>query len=279
MARLPALGDGRAMAIIHKSRREIELMRRAGQLGFRILQRMREAVAVGVSTGELNQLAVEQLTAAGAIGLSKNYPTYRPGEGYPAETCISVNDEVVHGIPGPRKLKEGDIVTLDLALSLEGYCADTAISLPVGQIGALQQKLLEVTQETLNLAIENIKPGRKWTEVARLMQRNVESNHFSVVREFVGHGIGRSMHEDPKVANFVTGEQIRGDFILRPGMTIAVEPMVVAGRREVTLLPDQWTVVTADHAPAAHFEHTVAVTESGADVLTDGREAGEGAGK
>jgi methionyl aminopeptidase len=267
------------MAIIHKSRREIELMRRAGQLGFRILQHMREAVAVGVSTGELNQLALEQLTAAGAIGLSKNYPTYRPGEGYPAETCISVNDEVVHGIPGQRKLKEGDIVTLDLALSLEGYCADTAVSVPVGRIGALQQKLLEVTQATLNLALENIKPGRKWTEVARLMQRNVESNHFSVVREFVGHGIGRSMHEDPKVANFVTGEQIRGDFILRPGMTIAVEPMVVAGRREVTLLPDQWTVVTADHAPAAHFEHTVAVTESGADILTDGREAGDGAGK
>jgi len=267
------------MAIIHKSRREIELMRRAGQLGFRILQEMRKAVVPGISTGELNQVAVEQLGAAGAIGLSKNYPTYRPGEGYPAETCISVNDEVVHGIPGPRKLKEGDIVTLDLALSLEGYCADTAISVPVGHVGALQQKLLAVTQETLNLALENIKPGRKWTEVARLMQRNVENNHFSVVREFVGHGIGRSMHEDPKVANFVTGEQIRGDFILRPGMTIAVEPMVVAGRREVTLLADQWTVVTADHAPAAHFEHTVAVTETGADILTDGRETGEGAGK
>jgi methionyl aminopeptidase len=263
------------MSIVHKSRREIELMRRAGRLGFQILQEMRQAVAVGITTFELNQLAVDHLNKAGAIGLSKNYPTYKPGEGYPAETCISVNDEVVHGIPGPRKLKEGDIVTLDLALSLEGYCADTAISVPVGHIGELPRKLLEVTRQTLDLALAEIKPGRKWTEIARMMQRNVESNGFSVVREFVGHGIGRTMHEDPKVANFVTGEQIRGDFNLRPGMTIAVEPMVVAGRREVTLLPDQWTVVTADRSPAAHFEHTIAVTETGVDVLTDGRESGE----
>ena len=133
------------------------------------------------------------------------------------------------------------------------------------------QKLLDVTKQTLFLAIENMKPGRKWSDIARLMQYNIEKNGFSVVREFVGHGIGRTMHEDPKVANFVTGEQLRGDFILRPGMTLAVEPMVVMGRRQVKMLDDGWTVVTKDGQPAAHYEHTVAVTEVGADVLTDGR--------
>jgi methionyl aminopeptidase len=182
-----------------------------------------------------------------------------------------VNDEVVHGIPSDRVLQEGDVVTLDLALSLGGSCADTATTVAVGKASGEAMKLLRVTQETLNLAINNMKPGRKWTDIARLMQYHVESNGFSVVREFVGHGIGRSMHEDPKVANFVTGEQLRGDFKLRPGMTIAVEPMVVVGRRDVDMLDDNWTVVTNDGTIAAHFEHTVAITETGVDILTDGR--------
>ena len=259
------------MPIILKTRREIEMMRRSGQIACQILQIMRNAVAPGVSTFELNELARRELDRAGAIGLSKNYPTYKPGEGFPAETCISVNDEVVHGIPGPRQLREGDGVTLDLALSFNGYCADTATTVGVGRIGDQAQRLLDITKETLNLAINNIKPGRKWTDIARLMQYHVEKAGFSVVREFVGHGIGRSMHEDPKVANFVTGEQLRGDFKLKPGMTLAVEPMVVMGRREVDLLDDQWTVVTKDGRPSAHFEHTIAVTENGVDILTDGR--------
>src|SRR5205807_2556431 len=155
--------------------------------------------------------------------------------------------------------------------SLNDYCADTATTVGVGRINPALQKLLTVTKEKLALAIQNIKPGRKWSDIARLMQWNVEHSGFSVVREFVGHGIGRSMHEDPKVPNFVTAEQLRGDFKLRPGMTLAVEPMVVMGRREVALLDDQWTVVTEDRSAAAHFEHTVAVTEGGVDVLTDGR--------
>jgi methionyl aminopeptidase len=260
-----------SMPIIIKGRREIEMMRRAGKLGCEILYKMRQAAVSGVTTFELNEVARVALDKAGAKGMSKNYPTYKPGEGFPAETCISVNDEVVHGIPGPRRLKEGDVVTLDLALSLEGYCSDTATTVAIGRINPATQRLLEVTKETLNLAINNIKPGRKWTDIARLMQYHVESNGFNVVREFVGHGIGRSMHEDPKVANFVTGEQLRGDFKLKPGMTLAVEPMVVMGRRDVTLLSDQWTVVTEDSLPAAHFEHTIAVTDTGVDVLTDGR--------
>jgi methionyl aminopeptidase len=259
------------MPIVIKTRREIEMMRRAGQVGCNILARMRQAVRPGITTFELNEIARHELDATGAIGLSKNYPTYKPGEGFPAETCISVNDEVVHGIPGPRQLREGDIVTLDLALMLEGYCADTATTVPVGEVEPPVAKLLEITKQTLALALNNMKPGRRWTDIARLMQHHVESNGFSVVREFVGHGIGRSMHEDPKVANFVTSEQLRGDFKLRPGMTLAVEPMVVMGHRDVDLLPDNWTVVTKDGRPAAHFEHTVAVTEEGIDILTDGR--------
>ncbi len=259
------------MAIVLKSRTDIERMRRAGQVANNILAKMRQLVAPGVTTSALDELARVEMDKAGAVSGSRNYPTYVEGEGFPGFTCISVNEEVVHGIPGPRTLKTGDVVTLDVALSVDGFCADTATTVAVGQIGALQQKLLDVTKQTLVLAIEHIKPGKRWSEIARLMQYNVERNGFSVVRESVGHGDGRSMHEDPKVPNFVTGEQLRGDFRLKPGMTIAVEPMVVAGRRDVAVLEDQWTMVTEDRSPAAHFEHTVAVTEVGVDVLTDGR--------
>ena len=259
------------MPIVLKTRREIEMMRKAGQVACRILGMMRAAAVAGATTGYLDDLARDEMDKVGAIALSKNYPTYKQGEGFPGHTCISVNEEVVHGIPGNRALKEGDVVTLDLAMSLEGYCADTAITVGIGRVSPLARKLLDVTRQTLDLALQHMKPGRKWSDIARLMQHNVETNGFSVVREFVGHGIGRSMHEDPKVPNFVTFEQLRGDFELRPGMTLAVEPMVVAGRRDVKLLSDQWTVITEDRLPAAHFEHTVAVTPSGIDVLTDGR--------
>lgn len=170
-----------------------------------------------------------------------------------------------------RTLKDGDIVTLDLALKVNGYCGDTAITVPVGKVSPKVQKLLDVTRQTLELALKHIQPNKKWTDIARLMQYNVERNGFSVVREFVGHGVGRSMHEDPKVPNFVTQEHLRGDFKLRVGMTLAIEPMVTMGRRDVDLLDDGWTVVTQDGLPAAHFEHTVAVTETGVDVLSDGR--------
>ena len=260
------------MSIVLKSRREIEQMRRAGQVGCDILAKMKASAKAGVSTWELDELARAEMDKVGAIALSKNYPTYKEGEGFPGHTCISVNEEVVHGIPKHQRiLKEGDVVTLDVALSLNGYCADTAMTVGIGQISSKAQKLLDVTRETLTIAVQHIKPGRKWSDIARLMQFHVERNGFSVVREFVGHGIGRAMHEDPKVPNFVTAEQLRGDFKLRPGMTLAVEPMVVAGRREVELLKDKWTVVTEDRQPAAHFEHTVAITDAGVDILTDGR--------
>ena len=260
------------MPIVLKTRREIELMRTAGKLAHDTLLKMAERVRPGVSTEELDHLAEEELYKANAVGLSKNYPTYKPGEGFPASTCISVNEEVVHGIPSSKRvLKEGDIVTLDITPKLNGYCSDTAITVAVGAIHPSVQRLLDVTKETLDIAIAHIRPDKKWSEIARLMQYNVEKNGFSVIREFVGHGVGHSIHEDPKVPNFVTQDSGRSDFKLRPGMTLAVEPMVVAGRRDVKLLDDGWTVITEDRRPAAHFEHTIAVTESGVDVLTDGR--------
>lgn len=260
------------MPIVLKSRREIEMMRAAGKLARDILSKMKAASVPGVTTGQLDELARAELERAGATSPSKNYPTYKPGEGFPGYTCISINEEVVHGIPGPRTLNEGDVVKLDVALSLNGYCADNATTVTVGRVPPKVQKLLDVTRETLELAISNMKPGKKWSEIARLMQWNVERNGFSVVREFVGHGVGRSMHEDPKVPNFVTPEQLRSDFKLKAGTTIAVEPMVVMGRRDVVLLEDGWTVVTQDRQPAAHFEHTVAVTDDGVEVLTNGVE-------
>jgi methionyl aminopeptidase len=260
------------MAIVLKTRREIELMRTAGKLAHDILAKMAALVKPGVTTRQLDALAEEELVKANAVGLSKNYPTYRAGEGFPASTCISVNEEIVHGIPTDRRvLKDGDIVTLDITPRLNGYCADTAVTLAVGTIRPEVQRLLDVTRETLQIAIEHIKPEKRWSEIARLMQHNVERAGFSVIREFVGHGVGHSIHEDPKVPNFVTSAPVKGDFMLRAGMTLAVEPMVVLGRREVDLLDDNWTAVTADRKPAAHFEHTIAVTDSGVDVLTDGR--------
>jgi methionyl aminopeptidase len=256
--------------IVIKSSRDIEMMRRAGTVAHDILSKMRAAAKAGVTTGDLDELARSEMEKVGARGMSKNYPTYRAGEGFPGHTCISINDIVVHGIPGTRQLKEGDAVTLDLALKLDGYCADTAITVAVGAVNGKLQKLLDITRQTMELAIAQMRPGRRWSDIARLMQHNVERNGFNMVREFVGHGVGREMHEEPKVPNFVTAEQLRTDFVLRQGMTLAVEPMVVMGRRDVELSPDGWTVYTLDRMPAAHFEHTVAVTATGTDILTDG---------
>ena len=259
------------MPTVLKSRREIELMRRAGAVAHDIIAKVAAAAVPGATTAELDELAARELALVGGIGMSRNYPTYKEGEGFPGHSCLSINEVVVHGIPGPRQLKSGDIITIDLATMLDGYICDTATTVAVGPVSPRVRKLLDVTKQTLDLAIKHIKPDKKWTDIARLMQYHVERNGFSVIREFVGHGVGRSMHEDPKVPNFVTQEHLRGDFRLRPGMTIAIEPMVSMGHRDVTLLRDNWTVVTADGLPAAHFEHTVAVTENGADVLSDGR--------
>jgi methionyl aminopeptidase len=247
-------------------------MRAAGRLVHKALARAAETARVGMSTLELDRIVYDTYASAGGQGLFKWYPTYEPGKGFPGNTCISVNDEVVHGIPGERLLKDGDVVSVDCGLRLGGYCGDSAITVAVGTITPEAQKLLRVTQETLEIAIREIRPGRKWSDVARKMQEHVEKNGMSCVREFVGHGIGTRMHEDPKVPNFVSDDfRKRGDFYLQAGMTLAVEPMVILGQPDVQVLDDHWTVVTKDSTPAAHFEHTIAVTATGSDVLTDGR--------
>jgi methionyl aminopeptidase len=260
------------MDIKLKSRRELELMRAAGRVVFKALSRAREMARAGMTTLELDRIVHDTYTSAGGQGLFKWYPTYEPGKGFPGNTCISVNDEVVHGIPGDRVLKDGDIVSVDCGIRLGGYCGDSAITIPIGTVSPETQKLLRITQETLEVAIREIRPGRRWSDVAKKMQEHVESNGMSCVREFVGHGIGTRMHEDPKVPNFVSDEfRKRGDFYLQPGMTLAVEPMVILGGSEVVVLDDRWTVVTKDNTPAAHYEHTIAVTATGSDVLTDGK--------
>jgi len=260
------------MKISLKSRREIELMRLAGRAVYRALARAREVARAGMTTLELDRIVYDTYTSAGGQGLFQWYPTYEPGKGFPGNTCISVNEEVVHGIPGPRVLKDGDVVSVDCGIRLGGYCGDSATTIAIGTIAPEHQRLLEVTQETLNLAIREIRPGRKWSDIARKMQEYVESKGMACVREFVGHGIGTRMHEDPKVPNFVSDDfKKRGDFYLQAGMTIAVEPMVILGQSEVVVLDDHWTVVSKDNTPAAHYEHTIAVTATGADVLTDGR--------
>lgn len=260
------------MSIPLKSRRDIDLMRAAGKVVHKALMRAKEVARVGMTTAELDHAVYEAYTGAGGQGLFKWYPTYKPGKGFPGNTCISINDEVVHGIPSDKRvLKDGDVVSVDCGVRLGGYCGDSAVTFIVGKVTPEAQKLCQVTEETLQIAIREIRPGRPWSAVARLMQEHVEKNGFSCVREFVGHGIGTSMHEAPKVPNFVSKDFLRrGDFYLQAGMTLAVEPMVIVGKPDVELLSDGWTVVTKDGTPAAHFEHTIAVTPAGSEVLTDG---------
>ncbi len=259
------------MAIRLKTKDEIEKMRAAGRVVHKVLQRCKEMCQPGVTTKEIDEEAYRVFTAQGATGLFKNYPTYQPGEGFPANLCISVNEVVVHGIADGRVIEDGDIVGIDCGVKLDGWCGDSATTVMVGDVRPEVRKLCEVTEHMLALAAENIRPGRKWSQVARVMQSYAEKEGMGVVRDFVGHGIGQAMHEDPKVPNFVNQELVRNDIELRQGVVIAVEPMCNMGTYEVLTLPDGWTVKTADSKPSAHYEHTIAVTADGADILTDGR--------
>jgi len=259
------------MAIRLRTPQDIHKMRAAGRVVHRVLERCREMCRPGVTTREIDEEAYRLFTGMGARGLFKNYPTYRPGEGFPANLCISINEEVVHGIAGDRVVKDGDIVGIDCGVSLDGWCADAAATVMVGNVRADVRRLCEVTRHVLELAIQNIRPGRRWSQIARLMQSYAEQAGMSVVRDFVGHGIGQQMHEDPKVPNFVSRDLLRNDILLREGVVLAIEPMCNLGSHEVITLPDGWTVLTADRQPSAHYEHTVAVAAGGAEVLTDGR--------
>ena len=258
--------------IILKSVREIELMRNAGRVVHRVLAEMRGLARPGITTAELNAVAERMITEAGGTALFKGVQNPQAGFPFPAALCISVNEELVHGIPSERALRDGDIVSIDCGVRLAGYCGDAATTVAVGTTSDEVRHLLDVTCGVLDLAIEQIRPGRMWSEVATRIQTFVESNGLAVVRDFVGHGIGREMHEEPKVPNFWDQRQQGSNFELATGMVLAVEPMVNLGTHAVEYgADDGWVIVTRDRKWAAHFEHTVAVTERGADVLTDGR--------
>lgn len=256
------------MAVALRSENEIELIRAAGKVVARVLACMKDEAVEGVSTGELARLSDEIIEEAGGRPLFKGVKNPQANFDFPASICASVNEEVVHGLPGERELADGDIISIDCGVKLDGYCGDSATTIVVGDVPKSTKKLLQVTEEVLNIAIENAKAGGKWSDVARLMQSHAEKAGFGVVREYVGHGIGRKMHEDPKVPNFVSDELLQRDLILRKGMVLAVEPMLNMGTHETRVLTDGWTVVTADSKPAAHYEHTIAITDNGAEVLT-----------
>ena len=246
--------------IVLKSEREIALMREAGHILADIATHLRASVRAGRSTLEIDEDVEAFIRGRGATPAFKGY------RGFPATVCISINEEVVHGIPSPhRRIAEGDIVGLDLGCIVDGYYADCALTLAVGVVPPNVQKLLDVTRESLELAIKECWPGRRLSDVSHAVQSHVEAHGLSVVRAFVGHGIGRALHEEPQVPNF--GDPGRGPQ-LRPGMVLAIEPMVTMGSWEVKILDDGWTAVTKDGSLAAHFEHTVAVTEGEPEVLT-----------
>ncbi len=260
--------------IILKSAREIELMRSAGSVVRSVLNRVTEMCTVGVTTADLNAEAEKLIEEAGGTALFKGVENPQARFPFPAALCTSVNEELVPGVPSKSMLAAGDIVSVDCGVRLAGYCGDSAKTIAVGEVTAETQRLLDVTAGSLDVAIENMRPGRMWSEVASSIQSYVEEEGFSVVRDFVGHGIGREMHEEPKVPNYWDKRQQSADFELLPNMVLAVEPMVNVGSRAVCYGDrDRWVVVTRDRQYAAHFEHTIAVTDDGADVLTDGRQS------
>jgi methionyl aminopeptidase len=251
--------------VICKSPAELEKMHRAGLIVWGALEKMRTMVRPGISTKDLDDFA-ETYTAE-----RKARPAFKGYRGYPSSVCTSINQEVVHGIPSPgRRLREGDILSMDFGVELDGYFADAALTVPVGKVAPEREKLLRVTRESLEHGIEKIRPGNRLGDISAAVQGWVEKNGFSVVREFVGHGIGTQMHEDPQLPNF--GPPGQGPR-LQEGMVLAIEPMVNRGGPGVKVLDDDWTAVTADGSDSAHFEHTVAVTADGPWILTRPKKA------
>ena len=252
-----------------KSPREIALMREAGRLVARSLAEVRRLAVPGVTTAELDEAVAAIFREQGAIPLFRGYPSSVKGKPpFPAVICASVNEQVVHGIPNRRPLREGDIVSVDTGCKLNGWCGDAAVTVPIGAIRPEVQKLLDVTSESLDLAIRAMGRCRYWSEVAALMEQYVKSQGFYVIEKFVGHGIGQDMHEEPQVPNFVSKALRKHDIRLEPGLVLAVEPMVALGTKDVKTLDDGWTVETKDRGASAHFEHTVAMTPDGPRVLT-----------
>lgn len=242
-----------------KNAQEIELMRSAGRIIKEALQKLRRYVKAGLTTLEIDEFAATLIKERGGLPAFKGY------RGFPANTCISVNEEVVHGVPSKRQLLSGDIVSIDLGVCYQGYFADAAITLPIGRVNGLLKKLIRVTRDALWLAVKQARAGNFLGDISFATQSHAESQGFSVVRDFVGHGIGCNLQEEPQVPNF--GKPRQG-LLLNEGMVLAIEPMVNMGSWEIEVLADNWTVVTKDRQPSAHFEHTVAITRNGPEVLT-----------
>ncbi|NOY14058.1 MAG: type I methionyl aminopeptidase [Deltaproteobacteria bacterium] len=245
--------------IVLKSQSELEKMRKAGRIVAEILQLLHERIRPGVTTLELDRLAEERCHKW------KARPAFKGYGGFPFTICASPNDRVVHGFPNQQALQEGDIISIDFGLIIDNYYGDSAVTIPVGKIDETTQRLLDVTKESLTLGIAAAQPGGRLSDISHAVQSRVERDHFSVVREFVGHGIGRQLHEDPQIPNY--GPPARGPQ-LKVGMTLAIEPMVNIGLPAVKVLDDGWTAVTIDGRRSAHFEHTIAITENGPEILT-----------
>lgn len=256
--------------MIIKTGKEILRMREAGLVLWDVHRTADKLIKEGITTGEINEAVEDRILSLGAIPLFKGVPGEVP---FPASACISVNEEVVHGIPSDRKLVSGDIVSIDIGVKYKGWCADSAVTLPVGNISEEKKELLATTEDSLRLAISMLKPKISWNTIAVNMQKTVEARGYSIVRELVGHGIGREMWEDPQIPNYYVKN--KNTFEISKGLTLAIEPMLNMGGKEIITRKDHWTIVTADGKPSAHFEHTVAVTEKGPFVLTCGPK-GEG---
>jgi methionyl aminopeptidase len=253
--------------IVRKTQAELEKMRAAGMLVYRILNELKGMVAEGVTTLDLEERAEHMMKEAGARPAFKNYYVPAVGQKYKYVLCTSVNDEIVHGLPSAKRvLKKGDIVSIDTGVELNGYYGDSAVTVPVGEVLPETERLLAVTRQALELAIEQARPGNRLFDICGAVERHVTSNGFGIVREFVGHGIGTKLHEEPQVPNYVdrSNENPR----LKEGMVLAIEPMVNAGRPDSRVGPDRWTALTRDGSFSAHFEHCVAITAGGPWVLT-----------
>ena len=242
-----------------KSAREIDTIRRSGKITAAVLTQLMQAVRPGITTRFLDEMAENGIRERGGV------PTFKGYHDYPASICASVNGEVVHGIPGDYVLREGDLLSIDIGTTYEGYVSDTAVTVPVGNISASAKRLLEVTQECLMVGIGQMQKGNRLGDIGAAVQKHAEGHGYGVVRELVGHGVGTAMHEEPQVPNY--GKAGTG-MELRPGLVLAIEPMITEGDHKVKILKDGWTVVTADGKLAAHFEHTIAVTEDGPKILT-----------
>lgn len=242
-----------------KSERELELLKASGAIAGKIINKLRESIKPGMRTIEIDSLAEELVLK------EKANPAFKGYRGFPASVCISVNEEIVHGIPGEKVLKEGDIVSIDLGVEYQGYFSDVAVTVPLGKVDAKTKKLVEVAKAALSEGIKQAQVEGRLSDISYAIQNYVERNGFSVVRQFVGHGIGSQLHEEPEIANF--GSAGRGP-VLRSGMVFAIEPMVNMGGWEAEILENGWTAVTKDRQPSAHFEHTIAVTEKGPKILT-----------